>query len=201
MNIKNISLSVLAIMAVALFSFTVPEEKIVTYSIDLDRSSLEWLGKKVTGQHNGNIALSSGALIVEDNEITGGTFTIDMTSITNEDIKDQEYNQKLVGHLKSDDFFGVKKYPEATFKITEVEENEGEKFDITGDLTIKGITHQISFPADITVGKKEVVANAKIIVDRSKYDVRYGSGSFFDDLGDKTIYDDFEMDISLVAIK
>lgn len=168
-----------------------------SYSIDTQRSILAWTGKKVTGEHNGNISLKEGSLVIKDNRIEKGNFVIDMTSITNNDLESEEYNQKLVGHLKSDDFFGVEKFPTAKLTITKAGVFKKNVAEVTGDLTIKGITHPISF----TVSLEGSTYNTSIIVDRSKYDVRYGSGSFFDNLGDKMIYDDFTMDVKIALSK
>jgi polyisoprenoid-binding protein YceI len=174
------------------------------YSVDLEKSDVKWHAKKVTGEHFGNINLNSGQMEIQGNKVVGGTFAFDMNSITVTDIKDAEYNQKLVGHLKSDDFFGVEKNPTATFKITSVKPiakaTAGQpNTTVTGDLTIKGITKPVSFPATVTV--KDGVANAKadVTVDRSKFDIRYGSKSFFDNLGDKAIYDEFVVTLDVTA--
>jgi polyisoprenoid-binding protein YceI len=169
--------------------------------VDSAMSTIGWLGKKVTGQHTGTINLKSGELKLVDGNIVGGSFEIDMTSIINEDLKDAEWNAKLVGHLKSDDFFSVGKFPVAGFKITEVKavNKDGNNYHIKGELTIKGITNKIEFPAKVEKGKAGLTAVAQIVVDRAKFDVRYGSGSFFENLGDKLIYDDFTLDVKLVA--
>ncbi|MDX5437098.1 MAG: YceI family protein, partial [Pontibacter sp.] len=134
------------------------------YKVDVTKSDLKWHAKKVTGEHMGNIALQSGQMLVNGNKIVGGTFVIDMNSITCSDIKDAEYNGKLVGHLKSDDFFSVEKNPTATFKISSVKPVANAaagkpNATVTGDLTIKGITNQVSFPATVSV--KNGVASAK----------------------------------------
>lgn len=168
-------------------------------SIDAEKSTIDWKGEKVTGQHTGTIALKSGSLEMKDNKLTGGSFVIDMTSIENTDLEG-EYKGKLEGHLKSDDFFGVTTFPEASLVITKVKETKkANVYEVTGNLTIKGITHPITFTATLIDSNGTVVANTNIIVDRSKYDVRYGSGSFFDNLGDKTIYDDFTLTVNLVT--
>ncbi len=174
------------------------------FKVDTSSSTLKWLGKKVTGQHNGTIQIKRGQLKVIKNAIVNGDFAVDMTSIKVEDLKDPEYNTKLVNHLKSDDFFSVAKHQEATFAITEVKARakakQGEPtHDVTGQLTIKGITHPITFPATIEVKNGQVTARAKFKVDRTKYEVRYGSGKFFENLGDKMIYDDFELELDLSA--
>ncbi|MCX2738899.1 YceI family protein [Pontibacter anaerobius] len=174
------------------------------YKVDVAKSDLKWHAKKVTGEHMGNIALQSGDMQVNGNKIVGGTFVIDMNAITCTDIKDAGYNAKLVGHLKSDDFFSVEKHPTATFKINSVKPiakaAAGKpNATITGDLTIKGITNQVSFPATVAVKNGVASAKADVTIDRTKYDVRYGSNSFFEGLGDKAIYDDFVVSLDVTA--
>lgn len=196
--------NVLTILTLALVftlsSFTVKDTKDV-YKVNTEKSKVEWLGKKVTGQHNGHISLKEGSVDVKGGKLTGGTFVMDMTSITNEDLTDQSMNDKLVGHLKSDDFFGVETHPTATFALKSAEKKSGNEYTVKGDLTIKGITKSIEFPATVKVSGNTLEASAEVVIDRSKFDVKYGSGSFFDGLGDKMIYDDFTLDISLVATK
>jgi polyisoprenoid-binding protein YceI len=170
-------------------------------TIDAAASSVAWLGKKVTGEHNGTVAVQSGELQLSGDQIVGGTFTIDMTSIVNEDLKDEEYNGKLVGHLKSDDFFGVETYPTSTLVITKVTSKGGNDYEVVGNLTIKEKTNAITFPATITKSEDGVSATATLVFDRSKFDVKYGSGSFFDNLGDNLIYDDVALTINMVAKK
>ncbi|RPH32577.1 MAG: YceI family protein [Bacteroidales bacterium] len=165
------------------------------FKVDVDKSELKWVGKKVTGQHNGKVKLADGVLAINNNKITSGTFSIDMKSITDDDLTDAGYNQKLVGHLKSDDFFGVEKFPTATLLLTESVAFENSSADVKGKLTIKGITNPISFK----VIKNGNTYTTSIAVDRSKYDVRYGSGSFFENLGDKAISDIFTLDVVLVV--
>lgn len=159
--------------------------------VNVKDSNIIWKGYKVTGEHEGKIKLQEGSLIFDGKELAGGDFTIDMTSITVTDLKDDS-KEKLEGHLKSDDFFGIEKFPVATFKITNVEGKNG-KYKVTGDLTIKGITNTNTFEMNVT----ENSATAEIKIDRSKYDVRYGSTSFFDDLKDKAIYDEFDLNVNL----
>lgn len=183
-NIKNYF--GIAFLAIGLSAFA------QDFSVDTKNSTLKWTGKKVAGQHNGSIEIKSGSLKIEKNAIVSGEFTIDMTSITNEDLEG-EWNQKLVGHLKSDDFFGVEKYPTATLKITESGSFKKGEAPVKGQLTIKGKTHPIEF----TAKKNGNTYTATIVVDRTLYDVRYGSGKFFDNLGDKAIDDDFTMDVKL----
>ena len=186
-------------IAFASLSFIAPLNISGKFAVDTTASTIVWLGKKVTGEHTGEIAIKSGDLKVKKGKVVGGTFLIDMNSMTCTDIEDATYNQKLIGHLKSDDFFGVAKYPTSKLEIKKVAAQGKDEYEIVADLTIKETTKEIKFPAKITVSEKEAKATAKITVDRAEYDVRYGSGSFFDDLGDKTIYDDFELDVTLVS--
>jgi len=175
-----------------------------SFKVDVKQSKLEWHAKKVTGEHNGSINIKDGSLQFKDDMLVGGKFEIDMTSIVNLDIESEKYNTKLVNHLKSDDFFSVEKFPTATLKITEVKstpEKGDSNYWIKSDLTIKGKTNSIEFTAMVDNSEKGVTASATIVVDRSKFDVRYGSGSFFEGLGDKLIYDDFEMKVSLASAK
>lgn len=163
--------------------------------VNAAKSEITWLGKKVTGEHSGTISLKSGELNVDDKAIVGGQFVVDMTSIKNTDLTDAEWNGKLVGHLKSDDFFGVEKHPEAKLVITKKAAFNGNKATVTGDLTIKGKTNPVTFE----VTKTGNTYKAEITVDRSKYDVRYGSKSFFDNLGDKVIADEFYLTVTLAV--
>ncbi len=164
-------------------------------------SQVEWLGKKVTGEHYGTISISKGDLQLENDVLTGGSFEIDMKTIICTDLENQEYNQKLVGHLKSDDFFEVEKFPTASFVITGVEKKGTTKYIVNGDITIKGITKSISFPTQVAVYGNKASATASITIDRSEFNIKYGSGSFFDGLEDKMIYDEFTLDVTLVANK
>jgi len=191
----KISSIFLLVAVVSLSAFTTI--KPVTYTVDAAKSTITWIGKKVTGSHNGTVALQSGTLNVDGKKVTGGTFTIDMNSI-----KDADGSAKLEGHLKADDFFGTAKFPTSTFVITKVA-GSGAAVTVSGNLTIKGITKPLSFPATVTVNTDGTVSAlaGKITVDRTKYDIRYGSKSFFDSIGDKAIDDNFELAVKLVAKK
>ena len=165
------------------------------FDVNTEMSSLEWEGKKIGGKHNGYIQLQRGDLKIENDQIVGGSFVVDMTSITNADIKDEGTNQKLVGHLKSDDFFGVESFPTASFEVVQATKFENGTATLTGDITIKGKTERISFE----VSKMESEYTADVVIDRSKFDVRYGSKSFFNNLGDRAIDDLFTLRIKLVV--
>ncbi len=163
--------------------------------VNTKESTIDWHGEKIGGEHEGNIQVKSGYIELKNDQIVAGNFVIDMTTITNTDLEDEGYNQKLVGHLKSDDFFGVEKFPTANFVVTKSSKFTNGKATITGDITIKGKTESISFEV-VRAGNEYT---GKIDIDRSKFDVRYGSDSFFDNLGDKAIYDIFTLNIKLLV--
>ena len=192
---------VLSTLVVALafvgFAFTTAP-KATTFKVDTQKSIVLWNGKKVTGEHSGTIKLAGGELSLSGTNLTQGSFTIDMTTITSTD----GAGARLEGHLKADDFFGVEKFPTANFVITKVIPAASGKLTVSGNLTIKGITKALSFPATLAVKGTSLTAVAKgVKVDRTKYDIRYGSKSFFDSIGDKAIDDEFTLDITLVASK
>lgn len=169
------------------------------YEVDHQQSKLTWTAKKMTGSHTGAINVAAGQLQIDNNVLKGGSFTLDTRSITVTDITNANMNGKLTGHLKSDDFFSVEKHPAATFVITSAVPKGGGNYDVTGNLTIKGITNAISFPATVAVSGGKATAKATVTVDRTKFDIKYRSNNFFENLGDKAIYDDFTLDVSLVA--
>ncbi len=173
-------------------------------AVNVQESEIKWLGKKVTGQHDGIIKIKSGEIKHDNGKITGGKFEIDMNSITVQDLKDEEQNKKLTGHLKSDDFFGSDKYPTAKFEITKAEplsdpNKPGMNYTITGNLNIKDITKSISFPANVKIENGVITASADFDIDRTEFNIRYGSGKFFDNLGDKMINDNFNIKLNLIA--
>lgn len=166
-------------------------------SIDVAKSSVKWHAEKVTGFHDGTIKLQSGTLTEANNTIKSGTFVVDMNTIANTDITDAETAAKLVEHLKSDDFFGVATYKTAKLTITSAEPFKNGKAKVKANLTIKANT----LPIEFEVTKSGKTYKAKLVIDRSKYDVRYGSGSFFEGLGDNLIYDEFTLDVEIVSTK
>jgi polyisoprenoid-binding protein YceI len=163
------------------------------------QSSVNWTGKKVTGAHNGTIDIKDGTLTLNNGTLTGGNFVIDTTSIKILDITDPDTNAQFAGHLFSADFFAADSFPAATFDITRIDQAKDGDHLITGNLTIKGITHPLSFPADVQVSPDQITASGKIIVDRTKYDMKFRSGNFFTNLGDTLIYNEFELDVQLTA--
>lgn len=192
----------LAAVAMIGMSFTNPVEgEKERRTVSVAESNIVWNGYKVTGSHTGNIQLKSGELEFDGDQLTGGNFVIDMTSMTNNDLEG-EWKEKLMGHLKSDDFFSVDKFPTASFNITQVvSRGKPGEYKIVGDLTIKGITKEIKFQANVEDMGDKAKAVAEVVVDRSEFNVRYGSGSFFENLGDKTIYDEFDLQVNLVVNK
>ena len=181
----------------ALLALTIGDgEKTKTVVASAEKSSIVWDAAKVTGTHQGNINLSSGSLDFNGDLLVGGEFTVDMTSINTTDLEG-EWKDKLDGHLKSDDFFGVENFSTSKFVITNAKNVSAGSYEITGDFTIKGITQSVTFPAK--VDSSTSIATAKITLDRSKFNIRYGSNSFFDNLGDKAIYDEFTLTIKIVG--
>jgi polyisoprenoid-binding protein YceI len=163
-------------------------------NVNTDKSKLLWLGEKVTGQHTGTINVQSGWLNWKDNQIVSGEFDIDMASL-----KDADDNKKLQGHLKSDDFFGVEKFPLSKLVITGSTPFDKGNGVVKGTLTIKGISNPIEFKTAMQKKDDGIWFFSNIVVDRTKYNLRYGSGSFFDNLGDKTIYDEFKLKVNLLV--
>lgn len=161
--------------------------------INVNASKIEWTGKKVTGQHEGTVNFLEGYMTFKGTTPTGGQFTVNMNSITSTDLEGAT-KDKLNGHLKSADFFGTETYPEAVLTIRSVTPKAGATYTMTGDLTIKNITKPVTF--DMVMKGSSAIANLK--VDRTKYDIKYGSGSFFDNLGDKAISDEFDVKVNLV---
>ncbi|WOD43523.1 YceI family protein [Hwangdonia lutea] len=183
-SIKNIT----AIIMVAFMTFSFATVEKVKKEINLETSKVTWKGYKVTGSHQGTIDIKKGNLLFDDNKLVGGGFIIDMSSIVVTDLEG-EYKDKLEGHLKSDDFFGINNFPTASLTFKKVKSTGKNSYEVTGDITIKKKTETIKFDISIYGNK----ANASLKIDRTKFDVRYGSTSFFDNLKDKAIYDDFDL--------
>jgi polyisoprenoid-binding protein YceI len=188
-----------AVAVLSLFSLALNAKPAPTpYKLDASKSTFKWTGKKVTGAHWGYVKFSDGTLNLEKGALVGGSFNVDMTSIDCQDIQGGGA-QKLVGHLKSDDFFGVDKFNKATLTIKTATAKGNNQYDVVADLTIKGVTNEVTFPATVAANGSVVTANATFSVNRTKYGIRYGSGSFFDNLGDKAINDNFEVEVNLTA--
>jgi polyisoprenoid-binding protein YceI len=169
------------------------------FEIVSSQSNIEWVGRKVTGAHKGTIDIKAGTLSVDDGKLAGGNFVIDTTSIKILDVTDPDTNAQFSGHLASDDFFSSAKYPNATFNITSVTPKTGNEYDINGELTIKNLSGPVSFAGTANVDGNTLTATGKIIVDRTKYNMKFRSGNFFKDLGDTLIYNDFDLNVSITA--
>lgn len=190
-NLKSLAVFILALsLTTSVFAGS--------QNVDTAKSSVKWLAKKVTGEHTGTIAVKEGSLNVEKGKISGGKVVIDMNSIVDVDLTDANWNAKLIGHLKSDDFFSVATFPTAELAVNKVE-SDGNIFTFSGNLTIKGITNPVSFKATSAKEGKNTTYKGVLTIDRSKFNVRYGSKSFFDNLGDKVINDEFTLDFNLVV--
>ena len=192
---------ILSILTATAIFFSFKSAAPENFLVDTKASSIEWTAGKVGGNHNGTIQLASGSLSFVGKNLKSGSFGIDMNTIAISDLKGNS-NQNLLNHLKGDDFFSVAKNPASTFAITKVSPAGTDRVNITGNLTIKGITNEISFPASVKRAKNTVAAVAKgVKVDRTKYDIKYRSKNFFGDIGDKAIDDEFELSINLVDKK
>ncbi len=185
---KNLKTIAIALLITASATISAQLKK-----IDIKTSTIAWVGKKVTGQHSGTLNIKNGTLVFAKKKLKGGAITVDMTTINTTDLKAGEGKEKLDGHLKADDFFGTDKYPTAKIDFKLISDNGNGLYTVTADLTIKEVTNPIKF--DIAVKGKTATTNLKI--DRTKYGIKYGSGSFFENLGDKTISDEFDLAVAL----
>ena len=188
------------LFSLVLSFFTINSFSQEMVEVNTDASRLMWTGSKLTSSHQGEIKLKSGALEIKDGKLVGGTFVIDMTSITCTDLKPQEGGDKLVKHLKAEDFFGVDKHPESQLKITKAVSVNKDDYKIIADLTIKEITHSIAFSANVRIDNDAFLATSIIKFDRTKWDIKYKSSSFFD-VGDKMILDEIELKLFLLSEK
>ncbi len=188
-----LSLTIIGVMIICV-SFDKPLKE-ETYAVDTERSIINWSAKKVGGGHTGTIKITSGNLVYNGKALAKGSFLINMSSITSD-------NERVTTHLKSDDFFGAQKTPSSKFEIVKVTAAGADRVNVSGNLTIKGITQPLSFPATVKRQKDIVVATASgIRVDRTKYDMKFRSKTFFLDIGDRAVDDEFELSINLVAKK
>lgn len=195
---KVIALSAALLMVTASFA----TEGKGSLKVKAEKSTLIWTGKKITGSsHSGTIAVQSGSIDLQDGMIAKADIIIDMMNMTCTDDMEQQYKDKLIGHLQSEDFFNTDAHKTATFKLTEFKRGKRNIYNVTGELTIKGITKEISFPATVNVTDGNVTVDAEVSIDRTKWDVHYGSGSIFDGLGDNAILDNVDINIHLEASK
>ena len=185
-NFKAIALALVVVLATTSVSAQ-------TKKVDVTKSTINWTGKKVTGQHEGTVNLKDGSLVYKGKNVVGGAFTVDMNSMIVTDLKEGQGKEKLEGHLKADDFFGTDKFATATLVFKKIVTKSPNLYTVTADLTIKNITKPVIF--DLATTANTATSNLKI--DRTKYDIKYGSGSFFDNLGDKAINDNFDLTVAL----
>ncbi len=195
---KNIVLStVLSMLTLCVFA-TKPHTDHV--AVNIESSTIKWIGSKISESHDGIIKIKKGELSINHGTLVGGQVTIDMNSIQTQDMS-EKYNKKLDAHLKDEDFFNVAKYPDAIIDIRRAKKGKDGTYKISADLTIKGITHSIDFIAELKINGPNYTATADIKIDRTKWDIKYNSGSFFKDLGDKLILDEIEFKVFLVSAK
>ena len=188
---KNFLTAILALVITGAFATTNPIKKV---TIDAEQSSVTWVVKKVTGQHTGTLNFQEGILEMDGDKITGGKFVIDMTSLKVTDLESGKGKEKLEGHLRSPQFFGIQEFSTATFEITETSSGPNGSYSVAGNLTIKDHTEFVK----VLLKKEGNTATTTFKVDRTKFGIRYGSASFFDNLKDKAINDNFELTVNLV---
>lgn len=169
------------------------------FQIQKSSSTVNWTGKKVLGLHTGSINVAEGYIEIKDSQLTGGEVQIDMTSIVITDIEDKKTSREFLDHLQSDDFFAVDKFKTAKLVVTGSSKTDTGKFKIEGTLAIKDISHPVSFIATVEVFTDYLHSLGEIVIDRTLYNIRYGSGKFITNLGDKLIYDDFILQFKLVG--
>ena len=182
-------------LVLVLMSFTNPIVKVTkSVSIDIENSLINWKGYKPTGSHEGTILFNSGTIELEDEKILGGSFEVAMATL-----KDADGSKRLEGHLKAKDFFEVEVFPTSQFEITNVKEEEGKSI-ITGNMVIKGISKEISFPAVVSITENSVSLKSETIkINRADFNIKYKSKSFFNNLKEKFINDEFDIQVTLVA--
>jgi polyisoprenoid-binding protein YceI len=197
-KMKKIFLS--AILSVITLFAMATEPHVDHVRVNTENSTVKWKGSKISSSHEGTVNILKGNLNIDHGTLVAGQFSIDMQSLATTDMS-EEYNKKLDGHLKNEDFFNVSKFPTASVTITNAVKGKGNSYKVVADLTIKGITHPITFAADVNINGKNFLATAKIKIDRTKWDIKYNSGNYFKDLGDKLILDEIEFDIFLLSVK
>lgn len=170
-----------------------------SFKIVSAKSQIDWTGRKVTGAHNGTIGIKEGRFLLHNGKINAGTIVINTSTIKILDVTDPATNAQFAGHLASDDFFSIEKFPTASFDILSVKEISNSTYYLEGNLTIKDISHVVGFEASVEKNQNEIKLSGKLVIDRTKYDIRFRSGNFFTDLGDTLIYNDFDLDFNITA--
>lgn len=196
---KKIILSI-SFALISILSFST-KPHIANVMVNTQNSTIKWTGSKLSSSHDGNINIQKGVLMIDHGTLVGGQFSINMNSITCNDIKSVDKNEYFVSHLKNEDFFNVEKFPSSTITIVSATKSEGNIYKIIADLTIMGITNSVAFNADVDINGPNFLATAKIKIDRTRWGIKYKSGNFFKDLGDKIILDEIEFDIYLLSAK
>ncbi len=197
MNLKKVFLGIL-------FSALIAGSSMAdTYQLDLQKSSLHWTGRKAIGSsHNGFLKFQSGNLEVKNNQVVSAIFVVDMASLSNKDLSTKpDMQKKLVGHLKSADFFNVEKFPTATFKVTSTEKKSDKELLLKGTLTILGKTEPVEVLAHVEKTKTGGKGHANLVLDRTRWNIKYGSGKFFKNLGDKLINDEIDLELDIIFNK
>ncbi len=202
--LKTISCTVIFFVSILLVSFTTNNFHTDIYTVDAAQSSLEWFAESAIGKHNGTLRFTSGELKNNHGNITGA-FEFDMASIEDKDLKPAKKKTKLETVLKSEDFFSIAKFPKSKFEIislTAIKDvvKDGPTHSVKGNLTIKDKTNEISFDAIFKMNGKEITCAGAAIVDRTKFDIKYGSKTFFPNIGDKMISDEFTLKFNVVAV-
>jgi polyisoprenoid-binding protein YceI len=170
-----------------------------SYKVDSQGSKITYVGKKVTGEHTGNVTIKEGTLTFKGEELNGGVLVADMNSLSSTDITDQEYNAKYVSHMKSPDFFNTEKFPTSTLKIKSSKKTD-KGVEVTGDLTLIGQTKPITFiVTDLKKTDAGVTGKTSMTLNRTQWGLKYGSTSFFKGLGDKAINDEFTLAVDIAA--
>ena len=163
--------------------------------VDVSASNIKWTGSQISGKsHFGSLKFKTGNITIKNNVVESGVFVVDMTSLSVDDLEGRG-KKSLEGHLNSDDFFSVESFPTSSLTISSGKQSGPSSFDVSGTLTIKGVSQRVSFSLNLEENNS---ASAKLTFDRSKFNVRYGSGSFFENLGDKLILDNIDLEISLL---
>ncbi len=188
-----------AAVALGPSGFAKEAAKTETFKVDPGASKVAWVGRKIGGQHNGTIAVKGGQLTMEGDALKNGEFTVDMASIKVLDLTDAKLNGDLTEHLKSDDFFSAEKHPEGKFVVASVTKRADGVFEAKGPMTFKGKANQVTIPLKITKSGKALTATGKVTLDRTNWDIKYRSGRFIPNLGDKLIKDGFDIEVEIKA--
>jgi len=198
------SFSVVIILFIFIMNVFALDKSLDTIWVDTSISKIEWVGNKVSGSHNGQVKIKNGYVLKREGLLVGGEIVVDMNSISVDDIEHPDWNKSLVDHLKNEDFFDVKKFPTSKLKIlsskeSSIKDKSNSNLEISSKLTIKDITHEIVFHSYVDFNANTSVG--ELIIDRTKWDIKYGSSSFFDNLGDRAIYNDFILNFHLFPKK